>query len=373
MASTRPLTQIHINPSSNNYELVPESKIDTEVYAREEQVYQEALLQDCPSQLWYKETYTTGCPRPILVGSHHERQMRDLHEALTIAISDIVDRWWSDEDARLWERMPLNKGEEALLKWLDDQVKAGELPPASGRLGSWRPDFLVEDDDSKEENYRITEINARYPFNAFMHVIYGQQALNTALSHNSTLVLNGLFELCDTNYPLHLLKGEEKGIDIHMFIDAAKRRFGSAPRLITPDDLRILPDETSGSGYRLFCTASSDGSPATATLIVGGETWEEVYQVGLELRQHEIMKMQPEVLRQVSLRCFNDMRTILLVHDKRMLGIVRNEAPRLVARKVITSAQAESLQRGIVDTILPGSPEMRKILQNSESSPTRDF
>lgn len=155
-----------------------------------------------------------------------------------------------------------------------------------------------------------------------------------------------------------------------MFIDAAKRRFGSAPHLITPDELRILPDETSGSGYRLFCTTSSDSSPGTANLVVGGETWEEVHQVGLELRQHEIMGMQPEVLRQVSLRCFNDMRTILLVHDKRMLGIVRNEAPRLVARKVITSAQAESLQRGIVDTILPGSLEMRNILQNSESSPT---
>ncbi|CAJ0546685.1 Ff.00g013120.m01.CDS01 [Fusarium sp. VM40] len=378
MASTRPLTQIHINPSSNNYELVLESKIDTEAYAKEEQVYQGALLRDCPSQLWYNETYTTGCPRPILVGSHHERQMRDLHEALTIAISDIIDRWWSDGDARLWERMPLNEDEEDLLKWLDDQVKSGELPPASERLGSWRPDFLVEDDDFKEENYRITEINARYSFNAFMHVIYGQQALNTALFHNSTLVsatdsetvLNGLFELYDPNYPLHLLKDEEKGIDVHMFIDAAKRRFGSAPRLITPDDLRILPDETSGSGYRLFCTTSSDSSPGAATLVVGGETWEEVHQVGLELRQHEIMGMQPEVLRQVSLRCFNDMRTILLVHDKRMLGIVRNEAPRLVARKVITSAQAESLKRGIVDTILPGSPEMRNILQNSESSPT---
>jgi hypothetical protein len=177
-----------------------------------------------------------------------------------------------------------------------------------------------------------------------------------------------LFELYDPKYPLHVLKGEEKGVDIHMFIDAAKRRFGSAPRLITPDDLRILPDETSGSGYRLFCTASYDGSPGTATIVSDGETWEEVHQVGLELRQHEIMEMQPEVLRQVSLRCFNDMRTILLVHDKRMLGIVRHEAPRLVTRKVITSAQAKSLQRGIVDTILPGSPQMRNILQNCESS-----
>lgn len=124
MASTRPLTQIHINPSSNNYELVLESKIDTEAYAKEEQVYQGALLRDCPSQLWYNETYTTGCPRPILVGSHHERQMRDLHEALTIAISDIIDRWWSDGDARLWERMPLNEDEEDLLKVSDMGILA---------------------------------------------------------------------------------------------------------------------------------------------------------------------------------------------------------------------------------------------------------
>lgn len=124
MASTRPLTQIHINPSSNEYELVSESKIDTEAYAKEEQVYQEALIRDCPSQLWSNETYTTGCPRPILVSSAHERQMHDLHEALTIAISDIVDRWWSDEDARLWERMPLNEDEEALLKVSDMGILA---------------------------------------------------------------------------------------------------------------------------------------------------------------------------------------------------------------------------------------------------------
>jgi hypothetical protein len=121
-----------------------------------------------------------------------------------------------------------------------------------------------------------------------------------------------------------------------MFIDAEKRRFGSVPRLIIQDDLRILPDETSGSGYRLFCTASSDGSPGTATLVSDGETWEEVHRVRLELQQHEIMEIQPEVLRHVSLRCFNDRRTILLVHDKRMFGIFRHEAPRLVTRKIIT-------------------------------------
>lgn len=84
-------------------------------------------------------------------------------------------------------------------------MKTGELPPASERLGSWRPDFLVEDDDSREENYRITEINARYSFNAFMHVIYGQEALNTALPDNSTLVSAtdsetvSLYNVCGTH------------------------------------------------------------------------------------------------------------------------------------------------------------------------------
>lgn len=100
----------------------------------------------------------------------------------------------------------------------------------------------------------------------------------------TSLGFQQLVRTLQPKYPLHLLKGEEKGVDIHMFIDAARRRFGSAPRLITPDDLRILPGETSGSGYRLFCTASSDGSLRTATVVSDGETWEEVRQVGLELQ-----------------------------------------------------------------------------------------
>ena len=45
-----------------------------------------------------------------------EQQMQDIHEALTIAIVDIVQRWWTDTDARFPERMPLEKKEEDILK-----------------------------------------------------------------------------------------------------------------------------------------------------------------------------------------------------------------------------------------------------------------
>ena len=67
-------------------------------------------------------------------------------------------------------------------QWVFDQVANGNLPEFSECLGSWRPDFLVEEDDCREENYRITEINARFSFNGFIHEAYGQYVLNKSVS-----------------------------------------------------------------------------------------------------------------------------------------------------------------------------------------------
>ncbi|KAK7995612.1 hypothetical protein PG990_014385 [Apiospora arundinis] len=122
-----------------------------------------------------------------------------------------------------------------------------------------------------------------------------------------------------------------------MFIHEVEKRFGTKPRLITPADLRLLPDSSLVGGCRLCCVVKSSAHRTSPpgywmTDPQSGEVWEEVQQVGLELHQRELMELDRELLRQISLRCFNDLRTILLVHDKRMLGIVQEEAPRLVAR-----------------------------------------
>jgi hypothetical protein len=61
-------------------------------------------------------------------------------------------------------------------------------------MGSWRPDFLVETQNGAvvQENFVITEINARFSFNGFMHEAYGQQATSEVLqvsgSGNTNLV-----------------------------------------------------------------------------------------------------------------------------------------------------------------------------------------
>jgi hypothetical protein len=59
-----------------------------------------------------------------------------------------------------------------------DTLVPDVLPLYRERLGSWRPDFLIEE-DSNGETFRITEINARFSFNGFLTVAYGQQALHS--------------------------------------------------------------------------------------------------------------------------------------------------------------------------------------------------
>lgn len=160
-----------------------------------------------------------------------------------------------------------------------------------------------------------------------------------------------------------------------MFVDFLRRHFGLQPRIIAPEDLRLVPDARDPLGYKLCCLAPQPAGPHDESSVrddlmsVDGEVVEEIHQVGLELHQRELLAIPKDVLRHVSLRCFNDLRTILLVHDKRILGIVRQELDSLVRRSVLDRAQADTLRNGIVDTFLPGSADVLGLTQRSEACP----
>lgn len=154
-----------------------------------------------------------------------------------------------------------------------------------------------------------------------------------------------------------------------MVIHAIQRRFGVTPRLITPGDLRLIPDPEDPNRTKLCCLVKSASTSSSILRTPVGEVVEEIYQVGLELHQRELAALDPEMLRQICLCCFNDMRTILLVHDKRMLGIIKQELLSFVARGVLSVEQAEALDRGIADTALPGSPYMHDLLHQSLLNP----
>ena len=57
-------------------------------------------------------------------------------------------------------------------QWMASQSRA-MIPPFRECQGSWRPDFLLE---SPTGQYRVCEINGRFPFNGYMHTAFGQQA-----------------------------------------------------------------------------------------------------------------------------------------------------------------------------------------------------
>lgn len=114
--TAQPLQQIHAVLGHAGYEPVVSTEAGADTYRREQDMHESCLLQMCPAETWHKGSYASGCPRPILVTEHHQHQLEKLHEALTLAITDVVERWWTDVAAQFPQRMPLAKEEEDILQ-----------------------------------------------------------------------------------------------------------------------------------------------------------------------------------------------------------------------------------------------------------------
>lgn len=75
------------------------------------------MLKYSPPETWGAgDIYQTCSPHPVLITPAHKKQLQSLSEALSTAIVDIVNRWWSDTEARFPERMPIEPFEEDLLR-----------------------------------------------------------------------------------------------------------------------------------------------------------------------------------------------------------------------------------------------------------------
>lgn len=110
------MQQIHIGLGREGYVPVAHHHADKATYTQEHEAMQASLVNSCPAHLWPKNSHKAACPRPILMTKQHQTQLAELHEALTAAITDIVERWWTDKESRFPERMPLTGKEEDLLQ-----------------------------------------------------------------------------------------------------------------------------------------------------------------------------------------------------------------------------------------------------------------
>ncbi|EWC43785.1 hypothetical protein DRE_07350 [Drechslerella stenobrocha 248] len=275
---------------------------------------------------------------PIYTSPEYMSHLQGVSESLHAAISDIVRRWWGDP--RFSKAIKLDPTVERVLKRL-------ELEGVAWKSGSWRPDFLIEgNSETTSPRIKICEVNARFGFNGFFYCqtvfqYYKNRAspFQPALSKFSDTFGN----LFDNTQPIHILKGREAGFDIHYLPQALPSRVVFAE----PSQIQIVSTQT---GNKLVHT------------VEGRET--EIIQVVSELHQDEILSLSEDLLWEVSIRSrINDLRTIMLVHDKRMLAIVRQELGDLVLRGVLSSSEATLLADSIPDTLLPGTPEYQRVLQ----------
>lgn len=110
------LQQVYAPRNGKTYESIASFDVGGAIFTRDQELAGSSLLCQCIAEKWGKNSHTTFCPLPILVTRRHQQHISDLHEALTLAIADIVQRWWQDPIARFSERMPLEPKEEDLLR-----------------------------------------------------------------------------------------------------------------------------------------------------------------------------------------------------------------------------------------------------------------
>ena len=110
----RNIRQASLRVSCQVGRLVAIESADGDAQAFDLHAMRKSLLFSCAT--WPYDLQQRACPYPIVVPRYRLTQLEHLHRLLASAILSIVERWWTDEEARFWERMPIEKREEDVLR-----------------------------------------------------------------------------------------------------------------------------------------------------------------------------------------------------------------------------------------------------------------
>lgn len=243
------------------------------------------------------------------------------------------------------------------------------MPPVADCLGNWRPDFLLTHNEASGSGpgFQICEINCRTPFNAVIHSAYKHDIMSELFGSDSIIesagdskaMVDGLLDYFNLDLPIHLVGGRDS-LDRQEFIQLAESRTGLRPKLVDVTDLQLKRDSSSSTGFALYCNQQKARE---------GNEPERIHQIALVLFPEEYSILSPDMLCHLAEISVIDLRVSLFVNDQRFLGIILQELDNLSEKhNVLTPDEANILQEGIVDTILPGSPELQKVLESNAKS-----
>ncbi|KAF5022838.1 hypothetical protein F66182_5132 [Fusarium sp. NRRL 66182] len=362
------LVQVSISRSMEQRRIIPAHCSSLARRSRELEIFRRQITAEARGAELAFGIMERMSPLAIAVSAPMYSRLQQLHVVLNRVLVDIVNRWFSDEAARFTERMPLDPSEEELLRWVAD---SGCVPAYAEHAGFWRSDLLFGRslDGLDDQHPYLCEINGRLPLNAVIGI--GQIAsgvnkvgaakggLETANSIEVTAVAilpespQHIMDLFEPDKPVFSIRDKWPGADSKI-LSACNTSLGRPPIVaVRPQDLELRPDGSSSTGYSLWDRSTNV----------------ELTQWFVEMLQDEYAALEPAVARQLSLTPLNDLRTVFIVHDKRLLGIIPEELPGMVERGVLTAEEAEIVSSGIVETINPGSEAIQKLLRDSATDP----
>jgi hypothetical protein len=248
-------------------------------------------------------------PYPFLIGPDRLPKLRAIQGSIHRAIVAVVTHFAKDD--RLSGVIQLPAEEQEILRLLSDKPY---------RPGSFRPDYLHAADGRE----MIAEINARFTLNGYISSVLLNRCL--PLLHPELSPLPALEELEPVlrrrlgEGSIGILKASERGCDIHLL----RKRWGQDCDMLDPKDLTA-------------CHLARWGG------------------VVLELHQRELLGEVPAGL-QAQLAAhpgvLNDLRTILIAHDKRLLALLSTDR---VLEDYMEPSDVARLRRHIIPTWVKGA------------------
>ena len=109
-------TQVPVFDTRLTFGHIPVSSRDQKTRIKERELYKARLGLLSQGAERSLATHFPFSPWPLKLSTQFPEDIRKFHEALDLAITNVVDRWWTDKDADLPSRMPLEPREEELLK-----------------------------------------------------------------------------------------------------------------------------------------------------------------------------------------------------------------------------------------------------------------
>ncbi len=235
---------------------------------------------------------------PVVVEEAWLMQLQRMHAALRRALHAVVERYV--HDARIRAIYALPPALEAIVRQADAYPY---------RIGFHRPDLVFD----REGRPRICEIGARFPLNGWILSDASQRVFSAAPAYARFRAQSAQAGFWDVLHAMHppgstvvLVHAREPGSEIFRVREVLQRRGANF--------LQARPEALSVRGGRIV-------------LEQDGRHW-VVDRCILEMDRTELTAFAPEVLARLieDGHYFNDVRTLILVHDKRTLAVLWDEA-----------------------------------------------